>query len=92
MNQFRTHTGEIVTGQRLQDALNKVADEWTRNAKAIRSEDEYASHVTEETKDDCLLKGLNRAEEIRIGNINSFTAWQDINTSLTGECVALLPK
>ncbi len=92
MKQFRTHTGSVVTGQRLQDALNKVADEWARNARAIRSEDEYASHVTEEIKDDCLLKGLERAEELREGNVNSFTAWQDINTVLTGECVALLPK
>lgn len=92
MQTFRTHTGEIVKGQRLKDALNKVADEWARNAKAIRTEDEYASHVTEAIKDDCLLKGLRRAEEIRIGNVNSFTAWQDINTAITDECVAFLPK
>lgn len=33
---FRTHKGELVKGERLDRALNKVADERIRNSYAIR--------------------------------------------------------
>lgn len=90
MQSFRTHTGEIVTGDRLASALNTVADDWAALGHAIRKEDAYASHVTEKTKDDILLRDLAFAETIRRGEATSFTVWQRINTTLTGECVALL--
>jgi hypothetical protein len=90
MQSFRTHTGEIVTGERLQAALETVADDWIRLAHAIRKEDAYASHVTENDKDRYLAEGLVAAEEIRHGDVNSFTVWQRIDTELTGECIALL--
>lgn len=90
MMQFKTHTGEIVTGDRLQKALNTVADFWADNARAIRKENRYASHVTEDRKEKNLKDQLERAEQIRGGDIGSFTIWQRVNTELTGECVALL--
>jgi hypothetical protein len=89
---FRTHTGEIVTGERLTAALASVANAWADNARAIRREDHYASHVTEATKDNALAEGLAFAEQIRRGETTGFTTWQRINTALTGECVALLAK
>lgn len=89
---FQTHTGEIVAGERLCAALNEVANDWAELAHAIRKENAYADHVTEEQKEANLLIHLGRAEEIRNGvNVNNFTVWQRINLVLTGECVALLP-
>lgn len=88
--QFRTHTGEVVTGERLASALNAVADWYAENARAIRREDAYASHVTEETKERSLTEGLAFAEQVRRGEVGGFSVWQRINTHLTGECVALL--
>lgn len=90
---FTTHKGEKVSGKKLSDALNKVADDWAESAKKVREEDAYASHVSEKEKDEVLSKDLNRAEEIRRGeNINNLTIQQRINTELTGEEVPILPK
>jgi hypothetical protein len=88
---FRTHTGEIVTGDRLQAALSKVADDWRNLARAIRKEDRYAPHVTDATKEQAMLDMLSRADEIEAGDVRSLTIWQRVDTELTGECVALLP-
>lgn len=88
---FRTHTGRVVTGDTLQAALNKVADDWVQLAHDIRREDAYASHVTEAEKDDALAQMVSRAAEIRAGKVGSLTIWQRVNTELTGECVSLLP-
>ncbi len=91
-DKFRTHKGEEISGERLTDALNKVADDWADNARKIRQEDEYASHVSEKEKDDTLLKDLEYAEEIRRGEkTNNFTIWQRVNQELTGESVPFLP-
>lgn len=93
MKQFKTHTGEIIEGERLTVAQNKVADFWRDNAYAIRREDCYASHVTDGTKDKLLQERLETAERIRAGTEPmGFWLWQLINTELTGECVAFLPK
>lgn len=90
---FVTHIGSVITGEALTKALNTVADKMIQMYRSIRSEDNYASHVTEEKKEFNLLKGLNYAEEVRKGDhLNNFTIWQRVNTVLTGECVALLPK
>lgn len=91
MQPFRTHTGELVEGERLTAALAKVADDWRDLAYAIRRADNYASHVTEETKDAALAKALESAERVRAGEVKSFTIWQRVNMMLTGECVAFLP-
>jgi hypothetical protein len=91
--QFRAHTGELVTGQRLADAIEAVATDWENLARAIRKEDAYASHVAEQTKEENMLAMIEAANNLRAdGPGMSFTFWQRINTRLTGECVALLPK
>ena len=91
--QFRTHTGEIITGSRLDAALNAVADNWAALGQAMRTEDGvYAAHVSETEKDQELSGMLAQAEAIRQGNVDNFAIWQRINTKITGECVALLPK
>ena len=92
MKTFKTHTGEIVQGERLNDALNSVANYWRQLAHDIQNEDAYASHVTETTKERNLSSMLEEAEAIRNGEVSNLTIWQRINEKLTGECVALLPK
>ena len=87
----RTHTGEIVTGERLTKAIKKVCDDWRENALAIRSDDQYASHITEAEKEEFLKRSLLLADDLESGRIHpTFTDWQRINIELTGECVALL--
>lgn len=87
---FVTHTQEIVEGQRLTDALNKVADKMVENAKAIRVS-KYANHITEIQKDFYLQQNLEFAEQVRAGYyIDNLGIWQRVNTELTGECIALL--
>lgn len=90
MQSFRTHTGETVQGERLQTALDAVADDWAALGHAIRREDAYASHVSEEAKDQRLARDLESADRIRRGEVKSFAIWQRVNEKLTGECVALL--
>lgn len=88
---FTTHKGDIVTGDKLQDALNHVADRYAASAHAMRESDDYASHVTESTKDENLHQGLKLADNVRKGHVEDFTTRQRINTYLTGECIAFLP-
>lgn len=87
---FRTHTGEIVQGAKLRKALRATAKFYRDNAQAIYDEDCYASHVTQETKDNALAKGLAAAEEIKKGRVDSLAVAQRLNMELTGECIALL--
>lgn len=89
--EFKTHTGEVITGERLQKAFTAVADDWANLGRKIRKDDHYASHVTEADKDAILERHLQVAADIRAGNIRTFTTWQRVNLKLTGECVALLP-
>ena len=87
---FKTHDGREVYGKDLQIALNKVSDDLVQLAQDIRKEDAYANHVTETEKDQYMFKMLGRAFNIRNGRIDSFSTWQDVNTAITGECVAFL--
>jgi hypothetical protein len=89
---FTTHTGEVVTGERLSIALAAVADDKIALAYAIKEENAYAAHVTEEQKEQNLINSLQWAEGIRNGQVRSFHCWQNINTKLTGECIGFLPK
>ena len=90
--EFRTHTGEVVTGERLNQAFNAVADFWENNAHAIYAEDGYGSHVSEKTKHDALERQLSQATRIRVGTEPmGFYLWQRVNTELTGECIGFLP-
>lgn len=93
MQRFITHKNEIVTGEKLKQAQNAVADWWYKNAYAIYEEDAYAPHVTAQQKLDDLNDGIALAGRIRAGEEPmGFWLWQRINTELTGECVAFLPK
>lgn len=87
---FRTHTGEIIIGNRLNEVLNQLADEKISKAYRMRKE-HYATHVTEDQKDIFLMKNLNYAEQIRKGkHLDNLGVWQAINYILTGQCVPLL--
>ena len=86
---FITHNREEVSGKRLSDAINKVADDMVISANKKRQEP-YASHITEKQKDETLAKDLDYAEQVRKGeNLDNFTIWQRINYELTGESVPL---
>lgn len=88
MTKFRTHTGEIVTGDRLQSALKTVAD-WRKNhAEYMLNYKGYPEHVTEAMKQDAYARGVAESEKIRAGNVSNFTVWQRVNQELTSECVA----
>lgn len=91
MKAFITSKGQIFKGKKLLIALNSVANDWVQLQYAIRYSDDYASHITEETKDRLLEEGLKYAEQIRKGHLANFTILQRLNTKLTGECIALLP-
>lgn len=90
---FRTHTGRIVSGNELEVALVEVANDYRELALAIRKENSYASHVTEEQKEENMARMFAMADDIERGEgLNNFTIWQRINTKITGECVAFLNK
>lgn len=86
---FTTHKREVLTGIRVLIACRQVAKEMRENAYAIRLEDAYASHVTEEQKEDHLKRNLIFADYVAAGNVDNFTTWQRVNQKLTGECVPL---
>jgi hypothetical protein len=78
--------------EQIQAARETVAGDWAENARAIRQEDPYASHVTEAEKDMMLDRGLIYAEGIRAGQHDAcFTIAQRLWEVLTGDCIALLP-
>jgi len=88
---MKTHKGDIITGERLQEARNAVAKDWANNAQAIRIEDPYASHILEDQKDELLEAGLQTARDIKGGLHDChFWCWQRLNHHITGETVALL--
>ena len=86
----KTHTGDIIDGLRLTDALQKVGDDWEKMGYAKRKEDCYAEHIPESLKDANLQDDIKTAQRIREGKESGFWLWQRVNTVLTGECVALL--
>ena len=92
--EFVTHTGEIVTGDKLQAACDAVASWYDNQAVKVRDENAFASHVTQAAKDDYINRFYTQtAQAIRNReNLHHFYAWQRINTELTGECVGFLPK
>ena len=91
--QIKTHTGRVVDGTELAEAMNSVACDMAQLAKDIFNEDAYASHITKEQKELYLKDGLALADRIRLGQQTmGFWLWQRLNLKLTGECVALLPR
>lgn len=89
---FLTSDNEIIQGTKLQNALNKVADDWEKLGYDILKENAYADHVTQETKDKNLQSHIDLAKTIRSGEITSFTIWQRVNKELTGKCIGLLAQ
>ena len=71
-------------------ACTKVADHWIENAHAVRVCDDWGSHVSEQEKDEILIRDIAHSEEVRRGEIKTFTDWQLVNYELTGNCIALL--
>lgn len=88
---FKTSEGDLVTGEKLQTALNSVADDYLLLALQMRLEDVYASHVTEAEKDENLKTAIDMAARIREGDETNLAVLQSVNTKLTGRCVPLLP-
>lgn len=89
--QFITSKGEVVTGKRLRMACDVVALWYEENAKAVRKDDHYASHITELRKDQLMQDQFKWADDVRMGkNLHNFSVWQRVNLELTGESVALL--
>lgn len=69
LTSFETHTGEVVVGDRLTSALAAVADDWAQLGADIYAADEYASHVSQDVKDDNLEKMLIDSVLIRAGEL-----------------------
>ena len=88
---MRNHRGEIIPEETLQAALKKVAADVRESARIARTE-KYASHITEDQKDEFMQKELDLADEIEAGTARGFWLWQRVNTIVTGECVAFLPN
>lgn len=91
--QFRDSNGRSVTSAELQVALDHVAEDWLLMGFNVYMMDEYPAHVSESAKQARYEKGKEVSERIRDGReLNNFTIRQRVNTYLTGDCVALLPK
>lgn len=79
------------TKEQVLAAQKVVADGRINLYHAIREENAYAPHVTENQKDEHLAKGLIYAEEIREGKHNgNLTVLQLLLLELSGKCIPLL--
>ena len=87
-----THTGKIIEGDELKQYLAIVANGLRANANAIHVEDNYASHITKEQKEQYLKQRLEYANEVENGkHTNIFTIWQKLDYIIEGTSVAFLP-
>jgi hypothetical protein len=85
--------GKILTKDDLNKALKQVSKDIIENAIAVRKEDLYADHITEDQKDKYLKDCIEYAKEVLEGKHNSnFTIWQRVNYIFTWDSIALLPK
>jgi hypothetical protein len=81
------------TDEEITKAITNVANWYRANAKAIREENAYAAHVTEEQKELNFQKQLQFANDLENGNVQmGFTVWQRVTYELTGECIPFLPS
>lgn len=93
MREFKASTGEIFSGKELRYAINKVADWYEENARAIYKENAYAPHVSESEKSHFMNQQLEFARQMRLGDdkaLSSFAVRQRINLELTGFCPPFL--
>lgn len=82
----------ITKHPKFREACLKAANDIRESVQERRHIDDWPSHVSQKVKDDFWADRLAYADELERGEINSFTAWQDINYALTGESVAFLPS
>jgi hypothetical protein len=88
-----TQEGELVTGERLENAIKAVAEDWRELGRRIRGSDNYADHVTEEEKDRLLERHLSSADRFESGEgMPSFPFIQRLEYKLTGKSVPFLAK
>ena len=93
LESFRTHTGEVVTGDRLRAAFLAVVEAQRDLARRIRESDDYASHVTESQKDAILAHSLQRCDALQRGDARpSLCFLQRLDYHLTGESVPMLSR
>lgn len=91
---MKTHTGEIITGARLQEARKAATQPNLDYIEAIDNGTAgFASHVTIAQIQEIRAGEVEQIRKIRAGESDhNFTVWQRMNTFLTGKTVALLPK
>lgn len=88
---FTTHTGVVVTGGKLQAALDHVAAWYRGNAVDTYLSDDYGSGVSESIKRQRFIQQWDGAEQISQGfGCHSFTIRQRLDSFLTGETVSFL--
>lgn len=91
--QFKDSNGRSVPSAELQNALNRVAEDWLLMGFNVYMMDQYPAHVSESAKYARYEKNKEVSERIRNGlELNNFTIRQRVDTYLTGNCAALLPK
>ena len=80
--------------EKLQEAREYAAESNYKLAHHAHDKDfGFASHITEQDKDDYVEKQTKYAEEIEAGkHDDNFTVWQRMNYYLTGENIPFLPK
>ena len=89
--EHKTREGKVIKGEAVIEAVKAVCEEYRKNAFELRNSDCYASHITEDQKDEYLIISIMLANDLEEGRINpTFTDWQRVNQKLTGETVALL--
>ena len=89
---MRTHTGETVTGERLNEARRYAASYSLMCAAAwLNDPDHGAPHVTTKMRGKLAAENVVRARRIERGECDhNFTIWQRMDYFLTGESVPFL--
>ena len=91
---MRTHTGEIVTGGRLNEARKYAAGFERRSCRQWLTNPDYgADHVTTSQRGEMAAMNMRKALQTECGERdNNFTIWQRMDYFLTGESVPFLPN
>ena len=91
---MRTHTGVIVTGDRLNEARKYAAGFERRSCSQWLTNPGYgADHVTTLQRGEMAAKNMRNALQTECGECDhNFTIWQRMDYFLTGESVPFLPN
>ena len=89
---MRTHTGEIVTGDRLNEARKYAAGFERRSCRQWLTNPDYgADHVTTSQRGEIAAINMRKALQTEYGERdNNFTIWQRMDYFLTCKCVPFL--